>query len=421
MKMKMKEKSDAAEQPRQSRGAVPEPAPEVEQTTEELIESCVSRAFGASRVFGSAELGSGKLGAGCTEGRPSGGRAVSLEVHHRLLRISKVFISRRRIETLMHQRSHELSGRQLELFGKWREIPWFYALIEVSGRRELEDGTVVLEAEPVGLPPAGFSSRCEWETLPLVSPTVDRLQWCGIKLFITLLVPFGEVFYTYGPPLPLGGVSIADMRYFVDIVAESRIRRKRPPHLLGIRNRPQKISDIIGAHPQPFFELLPYAYSQARGGPTGSRLRKCVSMAELTPTLPVQSEEAWREAIFRSGNRLFAAAFEEQAAVLYIGNGSPLFDSMLYISFRSLHAFLFSITFDAYRRGRDAVAAFCSFPEPPQVYVSARIVSAACKILSCRDEFSELQDYFEDAVEGMFEDEEWAAADADEFYGSFYG
>ncbi|MFO7848677.1 MAG: hypothetical protein R6V67_01845 [Spirochaetia bacterium] len=301
----------------------------------------------------------------------------------------------------LKDRSSFLSRREKDMVKGWIGAPWFYCLFRVD--KVLQDGLILVK--PEGIPPRGFPREKEWDSLALYSPSArERYRVDGIELFMALLVPVQQVYYICGVIIPLYGISIKDFRYFADVVDASEGRGK-PVSLKGVYRRANRISDIVGAHPLPFLQLNGWNKNSKLRHHLRRSLVKCVSMTALSEEKCSFEEHVWRSAIEGRGKRLFAAAFEDNAAVLYIGGGSSLFDAMVYISFISSRVFLFAMIEESYLDGRRAVADICSFPEEPQVYASPWIVTAAGNILNCRDEFSELQDHFEDTMDMWIEDE----------------
>ncbi|MFP4619502.1 MAG: hypothetical protein ACLFMZ_11725 [Spirochaetaceae bacterium] len=291
-----------------------------------------------------------------------------------------------------------------DMLDSWLEAPWFFCLFTV--KQIGEDGTVLVQ--PEGAPPSNFPEPNRWDSLVLYSPqVVERYKEEGVELFLALLAPVHEVYYAFGTILPLYSIGAKDFRFFADIVDSSQEGKENVP-LKGLHRRAEHLSDIIGAQPLPFFQLKNWNRRTGFRRTDRSPLVKCVSAAALSPQKCVLGEPAWRAAVEGRGKKLFAAAFEEKAAVLYIGCGTSLFDAMLYITYTGAKAFLFAMTEESYRIGRTAVSDICLFPEEPEVCASPWVVTAARSILDCRDEFSELQDYFKDTVEMWAMEEEGA-------------
>lgn len=291
------------------------------------------------------------------------------------------------------------------MLDSWTGAPWFFSLFTV--KQIWEDGTVLVH--PEGAPPSRFPSSQKWDTLVLYSPEVrERYKAEGVELFMALLAPVHKVYYAFGTILPLYSISIKDFRFFADIANSSQEEKENVP-LKGMYRRAEHLSDIIGEQPLPFLKLEKWNRKAVFRRSVPGPLVKCVSSTALSPEQCALGEPAWRATVEGRGEKLFAAAFEEKAAVLYIGCGSSLFDAMLYITYTGARAFLFAMTEESYRIGRRAVSDICLFPEEPQVSASPWIVTAARSILDCRDEFSELQDYFEDTVDMWSLEEESAA------------
>ena len=311
-----------------------------------------------------------------------------------MLAAAALFGSVKRTARFIRSIKAELSDTHVSMIRRWRKHPWFYCVFTVL--KEYDKN--FLEIQPLGDPPGNWPDSQFPKSLFLYSASTADSYRQGKNLFIALLWEGEHAFYTYGVILGFNGISEKDMYFFADIVNHNDQSPLSEP-LIGINSRTTNLSDIILSRPLPFLRLFNWTQvpiMQSRAG----KLEKSVSMSILPSLDLVKDVKTLRQLFEKAGEKVEQIVFEEDAAAITLGAGSPLYDPSIYISFTDRRIFLFALTEEAYLHGWRAINSFCSFPENPQVCAALSISTAAEEILDCEDELHQLQDLFMDSFKG---------------------
>jgi|GEM_PF-3916018 len=336
-----------------------------------------------------------------------------------MLANAALFGSRERAAAFCRVMKKELPDELTSMARCWRERPWCYIAFTVIA----DYGDNLLEIVPLGDPPSSWLPagsngsqqaervREQWQSLLLYSPSVGDHYRHGIKLFLTQLWDDGRAFQTYGVVLPFRSLEPEDLLFFADV---ARFATQHPggpeyPRLAGVVGRTTNLSDVIAANPLAFLQLIRFSDAPGVAG-RGVPLRRCAASAVLSEPAAAMDEADWALSLKAAGEHLALAIFDDDAGALYPGEASPMHDPALYLSYSDDRCYLAAMSEEAYRRGRDAVAAVCVFPEEPEVRASMVAYAAAHKILDCADELRQLEDRFsarraEGEFEGEFDEE----------------
>lgn len=307
-----------------------------------------------------------------------------------MLALSALFGSVKRASAFTRSMKSDLSDIQLSMVRRWRKHPWFYCVFTVL---EEYDGNL-LEIQPIGDPPDGWPSSEFPESILLYSPNVTDNFRHGKQLFIALLWEGERAFHTYGAILNFNSINKEDIHFFADIVRHRDYSALSEP-LMGIKSRTTDLSDTILSEPLSFLQLFRFTETPIMESRAG-RLQQCVSVEISSSLTSIKDKETLRRFVEGTGEKIERIEFGEYAAVVYPGEGSPMYDPVLYLSFTDQRIFLSAMTEEGYLRGRNAAGALCTFPEEPQLRASMPIFTAAHKILDYEDEFCQIQDSFND-------------------------
>jgi hypothetical protein len=98
------------------------------------------------------------------------------------------------------------------------------------------------------------------------------------------------------------------------------------------------------------------------------------------------------------GHKVHASHFLEDAAVLYLDGGSPLYDPVVYLSFPDRRVYLSAAHDEGYASGREALWPVVQMPSTAQVSCSMLVIVAAAHILDTADALDELRERFDDEL-----------------------
>ncbi len=321
-----------------------------------------------------------------------------------MLAITAVIGSRKRAAAFVRSAKAELTEREFRLARRWRSHPWWYCAFRVVEIREKSMPVI----EPVGKAPSSWNGDRPPERMVLYSPKVASQYRSGKQLFIALLWEGELAFYTYGLILCFStGINENDLFFFTD-VARTASRSPFQYPLKGINDRSSGISDQMMDDPLSFLRLIKITETplmQTRKG----RMQKTASVCTVSDIDSLRDEERWREACASAGETLHRIIFDEEAAAIYLGEGSPMYDPCVYLSYPDSRVFLEAMTEEGYARGRAAVLSLCEFPATAELQASMAIYSSALDIFEYEDELIMLKDSFGDRV-----DEEELPAEAEE-------
>ncbi|MDX9801999.1 MAG: hypothetical protein RBT69_11760 [Spirochaetia bacterium] len=283
----------------------------------------------------------------------------------------------------------ELADNALSLVRQWKSIPWFYCAYTVVN----EFGKDLLEISPVGSSPSFWPPDEPWDTLFLYSPSTAMNYRKGKKLFISLLWKGKEAFQTYGLIIPFSAINSNDIFFFSDVLSRLDVPPAKAP-LKGINDNVSNISSLMGRDPLSYLQLFKWSEAPAVNTKKEPML-VYASVICVSEDVKITDENQWRAAIEKSGDEIESMIFEKDAAALFLGSGSPMYDPAVYVSFPDRRIFLSAMTSEGYKRGKDAVSAICVFPDLPHLSASINITTAAHDILEYDDKFLQLQKHFD--------------------------
>jgi hypothetical protein len=286
--------------------------------------------------------------------------------------------------------SGELPDSYLQLARVWRRVPWVFSAFRVTEDR----GNDVVIIDPVGDPPPQWPKELGWKGLPLYSEAVARSFRHGTDLFLTQICYSGHAFLTHGMVISFRAITEQDLLFFANVTAHARQRPSHREPLVGLPGRTSGVSALIGRDPLPFLRLFQVAGSPAMASRDGE-MRALRAWAPLYDSAP-ETERELTQAIRNGGEPIHASAFGPGAGALFLGEGSPMYDPEVYITFDERRLFLHAFSPKAYRRGRRAVSSIAPIPEQAHVNVSLNIYSAATDILGLNDVLSSLQERFDE-------------------------
>ena len=313
-----------------------------------------------------------------------------------MLVVGAVFGRTDRVAAFLRGTKEAVRGDLVPMIRRWRERPWVWAVVEV-----VEDlGDRRLLVEPVGAPPSTWRNADDWGPIVVYSRSISQNYDNGTNLFFIQLVDVGPAYVTNGVIIPLRGFQRTDALFYADVVANALQPAGAIP-LLGVADESTPVSDIAAADTVPFLALFRYSGMPAVRTPHGPPGR-FVSAAAIPGGADAWSEQVWREAAQAAGEGIRAATIEPDAAAISFGDGSPMYDPVVYLSRGTGRAFLDARTREAYDRGRAASAAIIAFPEAPEVSATLLALGAATDTCGLdeglQDECGVLRERFEEAV-----------------------
>lgn len=315
-----------------------------------------------------------------------------------MLAAGAVFARPDRVAAFLRGTKTNLRREVATLARRWRTRPWVWAFFSVA--EELGDRR--LRVRPIGAPPSTWSETHGWREMLLYSRVVTDNYRRGSNLFFGLLVDIGPAFATYGALIPFRGLDEADALFMADVVAHVGDAPGSVP-LLGETDSDAPVSDTAAGDPFPFLAMLRLSETPPVRTPQGPPGRYA-SWVDLPEDADAWSESAWRESTRAAGEELAGAVYDEVGAGITIGEGSPMYDPMIYLARDSGRAFLEARTRTAYDRGRNAAGRIVGFPEEPDVATGIIVLTAASHILglgeTLQDECDVLRLRFEEELVG---------------------
>ncbi|MFW5880355.1 MAG: hypothetical protein ACOCU9_01860 [Spirochaetota bacterium] len=315
-----------------------------------------------------------------------------------MLAAGSVFTRPDRVAAFLRGTKTSLRDELAAIVRRWRARPWiwtFFRVVEDLGDRRLL-------VAPVGARPSAWGDAEEWETLLVYSRSVADDYRRGHGLTFGLLVDMGPAFVTYGALLPFRGLEDADALFMAHVVSNAGSSPASVP-LLGVADRTMPVSDIAARDPFPFLAMLRVSETPPVRTPKGPPGRYA-SWVDLPEETDAWSEPAWRASAAAAGEELAGAVFDETGAGITFGEGSPMYDPMIYLSRDRDRAFLEARTRAGYDRGRRAAERIVRFPDKPDVDASIIALTAASHILglddTLRDECGMLRLRYEDKLVG---------------------
>ena len=311
-----------------------------------------------------------------------------------MLAITSVFGNRKRAAAFVRSAKAELAEKEFGLVRRWRTRPWWFCAFRVVDVWEKSMPVV----EPIGKAPSSWDGDRPPERMVLYSPKVASQYRTGKQLFIALLWEGELAFYTYGFILGFSlGINENDLFFFTD-VARTASRAPFQYPLKGINNRSPGISNQMMEDPLSFLRLVNITETPPMETRKG-RLQRTASVLTVSDIDSLRDEERWRGACASAGEDLHKIIFDEEAAALYLGEGSPMYDPCVYLSFHDSRVFLEAMTEEGYARGRAAALPFCEFPATADLQASMPIYTSALNIFDYEDELIMLKDSFGDRVD----------------------
>ncbi len=313
-----------------------------------------------------------------------------------MLVVGTVFGRTDRVAAFLRGTKEAVRSDLVPMIRRWRERPWVWAVVRVV--EDLGDRRLVVE--PVGAPPSTWRNADDWGPMIVYSRSISQNYENGVDLFFVQLVDVGPAYVTDGVIIPLRSFQRTDALFYANIVANVRQPSGAIP-LLGVADESAPVSDIAARDAVAFLALFRYGDMPAVRTPHGAPGR-FVSAAELPRDADAWSEQTRREAAQAAGERICAAAIEADAAAISFGDGSPMYDPVVYLSRGTRRAFLHARTREAYDRGRAAAAAILTFPGSPQVSATFLAYGAATAICGLdeelQDECGVFRERFEEAI-----------------------
>lgn len=284
-----------------------------------------------------------------------------------------------RVAAAIRSIAKEVRDDLVKMMRRWRSRPWAWAFFQV-----IEDlGQHRLRIAPLGAPPAEWSDPGAWKEILLHSASISDNYRQGRRLFFTQIADAGPAFETYGAIIPFLGVDADDILFAADVIDLAGSGNPAVP-LLGVADPSTPVSDIVADNPIPFLALMRYSEVPVIRGPHGE-IRHCVSRTDL-PTAEASigrlpsSEGAWRAAVDAAGAQIAGIILDEIGCGISFGQGSDLHDPRLYLSWESGRGYLEAKSWEAYDRGRSAVADILDFPEVPDVSAGGTIYLAMMEL-----------------------------------------
>jgi hypothetical protein len=311
-----------------------------------------------------------------------------------MLAITAVLGSRKRAAAFVRSEKAELTEAEFKLARRWRSHPWWFCAFRVVEVRERSMAVI----EAIGKAPSSWNGEQPPARMVLYSPKVASQYRSGKQLFIALLWEGELTYYTFGVMLCFStGINEDDLFYFTDV---ARTALHSPLHypLKGLNDRSTGFSDQMMDAPLAFLRLIKITETpliETRKG----RYQKTASACTVSDIDSLRDEERWREACASAGETLHRIIFDEEAAAIYLGEGSPMYDPCLYLSFPDSRVFLEAMTEEGYARGRAAALPLCEFPATAELRASMAIYRSALDIFEYEDELIMLKDIFEDRVD----------------------
>ena len=286
-----------------------------------------------------------------------------------------------------------LEDREFALARDWRTVPWIWSVFEV-----VEDlGESRIAVRPVGQRPSSWPISVDWEVLYIYSPTIVRNFHAGVSLFLGQLMLSGDIFHTYGVILPFQSFGKTDLLAYADFVRLSLGSTHRIVEpLAGVSERTGTLSDDIAADPLPFLRLFEFTNAPQMKGRRGL-WRRNASVVSFDGAGDISNVKYWEASLNHDSRRIHTSRFLDDAAAIYLEDGSPLYDPVVYLSFSTRRIFLVAANDDAYESGREALSPVVEMPQTPQVSCSMLVITAVTKILDVDDELKIMQDRFDSA------------------------
>ncbi|MFP4483853.1 MAG: hypothetical protein ACLFO1_03265 [Spirochaetaceae bacterium] len=315
-----------------------------------------------------------------------------------MLAVAAVFTRPDRVAAFLRGSKTDIRDDAAALVRRWRTRPWawaFFRVVEELGDRRLR-------VEPIGDAPSAWSDPSEWSGMLVYSRTVTENYRRGLELFFGLLVDVGPAFETYGVLIPFQGLEEGDALFMADVVSHAAATPGSVP-LLGVADRNAPVSDIAARDPLPFLAMLRVSETPPVRTPHGPPGRYG-SWVNLPEDSDAWSETAWRAAAEAEGEELAGTVFDEAGAGVTLGEGSPMYDPMIYLDKDNGRAFLEARTRVAYDRGVRVAGRIVGFPEEPQVAAGIIVVAAASQLLgldeNLLDQCGVLRSRYEEALVG---------------------
>ena len=315
-----------------------------------------------------------------------------------MLAAGAVFCRPKSAAAFVRSAGSDLGQDELRLARLWRTVPWIYCFFEPI---EAYEGNIV-RVRPLGKRPAHWPDDRAWDELLIHSPSVTAQAHQGYRLVFAQLCCIGEAFLTYGATIPFTGFEHDDAYFLSDIAFR---RHNRGGHsvrvedaLLGVVGRTANICDVVSADPVPFLGLLLFSetpqITTRRGKP--GRFASCV---ELHGT--AEDESAWRRSAEDNGESIAEIVRIDDSFGIYLGEGSPMYDPAIFVSFPDRRVFLSAMSLEAYERGRSAASGVIDIPAAPQSRSTMAAYIAAQELFGIDDRLSEVQGSFDDERESF--------------------